>query len=318
MPNIVCRNVQKGGVCRFGSKCRFQHPIGQTIQGVAYSFGSCVKQQRAHEDRHMTHLLSPELRLFMVCDGHGNPRYFRDPDDDAIMVVDYVIQHLHVLLSENLQCINMDDEANVMKTIGVTFVQLDMRMKEENLLFGTTCNMVIVDQLRKKLYCANLGDSRIIILNQNKIVFESKDHHVQDEEESKRIHAAGGYLVRGTHICVPSDHNNAIGVSRAFGDFNHKTNKGVFDPINGAICAVPTICTMRYKPHMTLLLMSDAVFGCAKESAMTSQNVVDTFLSIENRMSFPEDVIAQTLCTLCLKRTETNDDITFMIVNLFE
>ena len=316
MPNVICRNIQGGGTCKFGSRCRFLHPIDDVPKGVAYSFGSCVKQNRAWEDRHTTYELSPALRLFMVCDGHCNPRgAFSEYQDKELVVVDCVIKYLPPLLVEMLQKTNMDDEALIARTITATFLAFDTTMKEKGREFGATCNLVIVDQLRHKLYHANLGDSRMIVLHKNKIVFESKDHNVQDADETKRVLAAGGSVFRDTHVLMPPDLNNALGISRAFGDFKHKMNQGVFDPVLGAICAVPTITILQYKPSTTLLLMTDAVFNCPNK--MTSQNVVDTFLSIENRKMLTEDVVAQKLCMLCLEKSQTTDDMTFMIVNLF-
>ena len=229
--------------------------------------------------------LSPDLRLFMVCDGRGNPFFQHDPfhrEDQANSAVEYVIRHLHLALAINLTALeNMDNEDMIAKTLVTTFLQLDDEMKQKNIQFGTTCNMVIVDQLRHTLYHANLGDSRMLAVQQDKIIFESKDHNVQDQDEVKRVIAAGGYIFRETHIVVAPDHQNAIGLSRAFGDFKHKFNNGVYDPINGVLCAVPTVSILKYTPNTTLLLMSDAVFGCP--SKMTSQQVVNTYLGIPSQ-----------------------------------
>ena len=79
---------------------------------------------------------------------------------------------------------------------------------------GTTANVVIVAP--QWVVCANAGDSRSVFSkNGNKAVPLSYDHKPDDEEEERRIRAAGGYVAGGR---VEGD----LAVSRGLGDFRFK------------------------------------------------------------------------------------------------
>lgn len=85
---------------------------------------------------------------------------------------------------------------------------------EEETESGTTaCAVVITPEW---IVCANTGDSRAVFSRQgNKVVPLSFDHKPDDEEEERRIRAAGGYVAGGR---VEGD----LAVSRGLGDFRFK------------------------------------------------------------------------------------------------
>jgi serine/threonine protein phosphatase PrpC len=80
---------------------------------------------------------------------------------------------------------------------------------------GTTANVVIIAP--QWVVCANAGDSRAVFSKHgNKAVPLSYDHKPDDEEEERRIRAAGGYVAGGR---VEGD----LAVSRGLGDFRFKS-----------------------------------------------------------------------------------------------
>jgi serine/threonine protein phosphatase PrpC len=79
---------------------------------------------------------------------------------------------------------------------------------------GTTAVVVMVTP--HVVICANAGDSRAVLSkNGHKALPLSYDHKPDDEEEERRIRAAGGYVAGGR---VEGD----LAVSRGFGDFRFK------------------------------------------------------------------------------------------------
>lgn len=79
---------------------------------------------------------------------------------------------------------------------------------------GTTAVVVVITP--EWIVCANAGDSRAVSSKQgHKAVPLSYDHKPDDEEEERRIRAAGGYVAGGR---VEGD----LAVSRGFGDFRFK------------------------------------------------------------------------------------------------
>ena len=67
-----------------------------------------------------------------------------------------------------------------------------------------------------EIYCSNSGDSRAILVTRDDRVIElSHDHKPENDGETKRIKAAGGF-VEDNRV------NGVIAVSRAIGDWEYK------------------------------------------------------------------------------------------------
>lgn len=66
-------------------------------------------------------------------------------------------------------------------------------------------------------FCANAGDSRVVLSRDHKAVPLSFDHKPSNELEQKRIEAANGF--------VEEDRvNGSLNLSRSLGDFDYKSN----------------------------------------------------------------------------------------------
>lgn len=91
---------------------------------------------------------------------------------------------------------------------------------------GTTACVVIIAP--QWVVCANAGDSRSVFSKHgHKAVPLSYDHKPDDEEEERRIRAAGGYVAGGR---VEGD----LAVSRGLGDFRFKNMTTVLAGADGA------------------------------------------------------------------------------------
>jgi len=69
-------------------------------------------------------------------------------------------------------------------------MSLDDEMRED--LAGTTAICVIIKD--DKLYCGNVGDSRAIASVSGNVEILSTDHKPNNDDERKRITAAGGWV----------------------------------------------------------------------------------------------------------------------------
>lgn len=85
---------------------------------------------------------------------------------------------------------------------------------------GCTANVILFSPDYKKIYVANAGDSRCVMGKAGKAVALSFDHKPDNEEEKRRIEAAGSQIVEGR-----VDGN--LNLSRALGDLKYKTNKSL-------------------------------------------------------------------------------------------
>ena len=79
---------------------------------------------------------------------------------------------------------------------------------------GSTGTIVFIERKddKKYLYCANIGDSRCVLVGKNKITRLSYDHRVADPKEKERILSNGGIIVNGRVYGI-------LMLSRSFGDF---------------------------------------------------------------------------------------------------
>ena len=78
---------------------------------------------------------------------------------------------------------------------------------------GTTACVILMTP--SHLYCSNAGDSRGVLMRQNKAVELSHDHKPQNPDETRRINAA-------THHVEDDRVDGNLALSRAFGDFQYK------------------------------------------------------------------------------------------------
>ena len=69
-----------------------------------------------------------------------------------------------------------------------------------------------------KYYTANAGDSRAVLSRKGHALPLSTDHKPENNDERKRIQAAGGDIVNGRV-------NGGLNLSRSFGDFHYKKVK---------------------------------------------------------------------------------------------
>lgn len=93
---------------------------------------------------------------------------------------------------------------------------LDFIGTSEHPQSGSTATTVLL--LGRRLYCANVGDSRTVLSRNFEAVPFSLDHKPSREDESKRIRDAGGFVINNRVM-------GELAVSRAFGDAEFK--KGI-------------------------------------------------------------------------------------------
>ena len=238
-PNINNNNNQilgsgftfYGYISKAGKNKNGEHKINQDLYIILVSIGE-IKG----------------FNIFGVLDGHGSQGHLVSQ-----FCKDYFIKKFKEFASqcksENIYTpegiYNKLSLSNFQYIIDI-FKRADIEMSNQNLFDfnynGTTCNLVI--QLNKYLICANVGDSRAILIydddtntNQGIYVF-SEDHMPESPQEYQRIINSGGMVDKYTdqygnkvgpfRVYKLGDNTTYIGlgVSRALGDMATK-NYGV-------------------------------------------------------------------------------------------
>lgn len=184
---------------------------------------------------------------------------------------------------------------------------------------GTTAACVWIHG--NTLYAANVGDSRVVLCRNGVAVPLTRDHKPCDEDEKKRIAAAGGevrpvFRDKPGYCCfkakrVPQGADRlwpgGFSVSRALGDIDYK------DPRRGKVKVVtliprPDVSAMPLtKEDNFIVLGTDGLFD-----VMTSQDVCDYIKKETKKKSCEVEKIAEHLANRAYQ-LGSEDNITVLI-----
>ena len=139
--------------------------------------------------------------IFGVFDGHGGKE-----------VAVFAADKYEKVLTDLSEFKSGDFETALIKS----FYDLDELVSHEEFALDTGCTSNVVLITPDKIFCANAGDSRSILVKRGNAVVElSKDHKPGNPEEESRINAAG-------HFVSDDRVDGNLALSRAFGDFQYK------------------------------------------------------------------------------------------------
>ena len=137
-----------------------------------------------------------DFNIFSVMDGHGV---------NGHLVSRFVTKYFTSFFKNNKKMNSSNEDENAifyrLKKNDYDILKRAFRHAERDIgknsdidanFSGTTCVMVF--QIGEKLICANVGDSRAIMVKGNKIIPLSIDQKPDDPEESKRIIENGGEI----------------------------------------------------------------------------------------------------------------------------
>ena len=137
-----------------------------------------------------------DFNIFSVMDGHGV---------NGHLVSRFVTKYFTSFFKNNKKMNSSNDDENAvyyrLKKNDYDILKRAFRHAERDIgknsdidanFSGTTCVMVF--QVGEKIICANVGDSRAIIVKGNKVIPLSIDQKPDDPEESKRIIENGGEI----------------------------------------------------------------------------------------------------------------------------
>ena len=240
--------------------------------------------------------------FMMVCDGHGGSLA-------AIKVKEIFEEHLKA------QGIDIDGTKNerhksYAHVMFQAFLEVDKKLlsnvpefREGTDFSGTTVNCCFVAE--HEIVCANAGDTRCVLSNDQKAIDLSQDHKPTRLDEKERIERAGGHVANGRV-------NGLHGVARSLGDFGYKVNSGG-DPNKQMVTCRPDVLV--YPSSISadefILICCDGVWD-----VMSSQEAV-TFIHeclIVKKVPTLE-LCLQALLDKCLEKG-SNDNMTATIIAL--
>lgn len=146
-----------------------------------------------------------------------------------------------------------------------------MANRDDNIAQFTGCTATVVLVTKTDYWCANAGDSRSIIARsgQNLMADLSFDHKPDNEDEKKRIMAAGGFVEENRV-------NGSLNLSRSMGDFEYKSNTSK-DYKEQMVTVDPEVTkTPRQQNDQFLMLACDGIWDCltSEEGAEQMRNKI--------------------------------------------
>jgi protein phosphatase PTC1 len=163
---------------------------------------------------------NPDVGLFAVYDGHGGgevAKYLKNRIPDALAKTLSPLKNKYE--SDNLTY-------DIENSLNKVFLKVDEEVKlmPESEYMGSTAVVVLIckekDNIsplssRKVIYCANVGDSRCVIISNSGVKRLSYDHKASDPSEIDRVNNTGGMIFNGRVF-------GQLIITRAFGDSSLK------------------------------------------------------------------------------------------------
>jgi serine/threonine protein phosphatase PrpC len=182
-----------------------------------------------------------DFTLLGVCDGHG----------DGGEVSEFVATNVVPILRKNIEntsaggsIVDMSSEEYWSNIWTATSIEVDAKLKLEKLDGGSTACFALIS--KDFIVVANTGDSRCILVKEEDGVKPlSFDHKPEDKIETDRVTKAGMEVVRmefdgEVFYKIKKSSGNTLSVSRAYGDFDYKTNNDL-GPEAQAVTCVPDV-----------------------------------------------------------------------------
>lgn len=219
----------------------------KSVPEYSYEEDKNSEHRNSMEDFHkiVDKFMSYDTRgFFSLYDGHGGTQCAK-----------YAKERMPKVFAEFLQ----ETNHNIEKSLIYSFQKVDNELKviSESQNSGTTATVVYFNKegINNKgnkgvIYCANVGDTRCVLITTTEWKRMSYDHKPTDETESKRIKNLGGAVFNGRVF-------GQLSISRALGDHSMKKN---------GVIPTPSI----YKHTITekdkfLILCSDGVWDVVSE-----------------------------------------------------
>lgn len=240
-------------------------PVGLSVREFAYHEDKNILNRKEMQDFHKIidkYMNDSTKGYFSLFDGHGT----------GTEPIKYARDRLPEILSKFLKDTNYNVEKSLIYSLQKLDDELKLYSEIENC--GSTMTLVYIytdyQSNKRILYCANLGDSKGILIttdqeDNKRYRVLTTDHKCSNEEEAKRIRNVGGIVFNGRLF-------GQLALSRALGDFSMK--------------AYGLICTPSIHKHIIndkdkyVVIASDGVWDEIKEKEI-SEMCIDGDISCE-------------------------------------
>lgn len=250
-----------------------------SVKQVGIAHDRNARFRRTMEDEHVivdSFGGAPTQGYFAIYDGHGGRG-----------AVEYTAQHLHVNLEQELSHNN-----NVPDAIHKAYLTTDQQLGKSQVQYSGTTSvsaLIRVEGNDRFVYAANAGDARAVLARANGALRLTYDHKGSDEDETKRIVDAGGFVALNRV-------NGILAVTRSLGDHTMK-DFVIPDPYQTT--------TKLEEGDKYLIVACDGLWDVA-----TDQEVVDLIASEPSAQKAAEKLLVHAL------KNGSTDNISVMTIYL--
>jgi len=276
---------------------------GGTIGDNARYGLSSMQGWRIHmEDAH-THVTEiPELKgtsFFAIFDGHGGKTVSQAGAASIVQTI---------LNTSALKGASTKTDAKVLQeALQTGLIELDDKIKSEHeeLQQGhdrSGSTVVTLFMTPTHFIIGNVGDSRAVLVSDNKVRFATEDHKPSGAAELERIKKAGGFVEMG-RVC------GNLAVSRALGDYEYKDRPDL-GPEDQKISAN---ADMKVLPRMD----KDNFFVMACDGIwdVMSNEQIRVFVDFYHRRGYSSSAIAEAVLDHCLD-AGSRDNMSALVIVL--
>ena len=172
---------------------------------------------------------------------------------------------------------------------------------------GCTGCVCVIDEMYKKMYFANAGDSRVVLCKNGNAIAMSTDHKPELESEKDRIYKADGWITDGRV-------KGNLNLTRGLGDLDYKQNKKL-KPEEQMITSNPDIKIEDFSNDVDFIIIGcDGIWDC-----LTNQQACDFVKNRYNNQEKLSKIIEEMMDSICASDlyNETGvgcDNMTCMII----
>ena len=294
------------------------------------------------EDAHITEISqgkSSELDVFGVFDGHGgkeisqfvthhftkelivNKNYLKGDLQSAIkdtfIKMDEIMQtnegkeeikqYARKSKEEDDLQSKVEPQNSQMAMLAQLVGQKDPESDDIAMRTGCTGCVCVIDEMYKKMYFANAGDSRVVLCKNGNAIAMSTDHKPELESEKDRIYKADGWITDGRV-------KGNLNLTRGLGDLDYKQNKKL-KPEEQMITSNPDIKIEDFSNDVDFIIIGcDGIWDC-----LTNQQACDFVKNRYNNQEKLSKIIEEMMDSICANDlyNETGvgcDNMTCMII----
>ena len=220
-----------------------------------------------------------DIIIYGVFDGHGGDAIAKNLPN---LFETILLKRLHQVKNNSKKIVEVI--TRFFKEIDFNFYEQwkNGEIKQE----GSTASLIIC--IKNDIYFINLGDSRTILFNDDRIIFSTCDHKPKNITEMTRINNSNFGV---SYINNISRINGKLAVSRGFGDFKYKLTNNEYDGINSAVSIIPDITVIniddRSKPRY-IVIATDGLWDVFSNKQIRKyilyqkQTGIDTKIMLKN------------------------------------